>query len=410
MKYRSEFICGGANTVTSTVCWTHFQQLSSENNEVVAYCVDNLIAVVDVSKSVVTGTLRGHTKRINVLKASKNFLISASEDSTIRVWDHGRISSWENHAVLSGVMSSSIIALSCLDTACGLLIAAADVSGRVAIWSKRNLDDEFVILQVVDMPSAQMPHELHLSELPGSGPTGTTAKISTESDVLLLIGSVDTRIHIRLASQQNILSCLNTPKSSPEISSSGIFKLVGTLPGHEEWITCLATAMSDSRTLLLASGSKDAKIRIWRISLSQQSSIGISTDLQQLDKFKELDVADEDKDEEEDALDAPEGAIEVEPDESLSEARLMFVTPSGFVCSVFLEALLVGHEDWVSSVHWMVESALPESNVSEGDRKALNTKDNSTESVHRLYSTSMDRSVYVHEALSGDFCITHIAL
>jgi elongator complex protein 2 len=393
MKYRSEFICGGANTVASSACWTRFQQLSTETKEVVAYCVDNLIAVVDVSKSVVTETLRGHIKRINVLKASKNYLISASEDSTVRVWNYGQNCSWEKYAVLSGVMNSSIIALSCLDTAFGLLIAAADVSGRVAIWSKRNSDDDFIVLQVVDMPSAQMPHELHLSELPGTGPLSSTAKPPSGPDILLLIGSVDTRVHIRLASQQNILSCLNTPKNSPEISSSGIFKLVGTLPGHEEWITCLATVVSESRTLLLASGSKDAKIRIWRLSLSPQSSTGISTDLQQLDKFKELDIADEDKDEEEDALDAPEGAIEMEPDESLSEARLMFVTPSGFVCSVFLEALLVGHEDWVSSVHWMADKTESELNVSVADGNTSKAKANSTESTHRLYSTSMDRSV-----------------
>lgn len=400
MKYRSEFICGGANTVASSACWTRFEQLPTGNKEVVAYCVDNLVAVVDVSKSVVIETLRGHTKRINVLKASKNFLISASEDSTIRVWNHGQNSSWEKYAVLSGVMSSSIIALSCLDATCGLLIAAADVSGKVAIWSKRNSADEFVILQIVDMPSAQMPHELHLSELPGSGPMGAAAKMSIESDILLLIGSVDTRVHIRLASQQNILSCLNTPKSTPEISSSGIFKLVGTLPGHEEWITCLATIVSDSRTLLLASGSKDAKIRIWRISLSPQSSISISTDLQQLDKFKELDIADEDKDEEEDALDAQDGAIDIEPDESLSEARLMFVTPSGFVCSVFLEALLVGHEDWVSSVHWMDSIAHSESNILAVDGNTTKAKDTSIVRVHRLYSTSMDRSVPIDEVLS----------
>jgi WD40 repeat protein len=393
MKYRSEFICGGANTVASSACWTRFQQNLTETKEVVAYCLDNLVAVVDVSKSVVTETLRGHVKRINVLKASKSYLISASEDSTIRIWNYGLNYSWEKYAVLSGVMNSSIIALSCLDTACGLLIAAADVSGRVAIWSKRNSADDFVILQVVDMPSAQMPHDLLLSELPGSGPLGSAAKISTEPDILLLIGSVDTRVHIRLASQQNILSCLNTHKNSTEISSSGIFKLVGTLPGHEEWITCLASVVSDSRTLLLASGSKDAKIRIWRISLSSQSSTGISTDLQQLDKFKELEVADEDKDDEEDALDTPEGAIELEPDESLSEARLLFVTPSGFVCSVFLEALLVGHEDWVSSVHWMAVITESDLNTSVADGNVSNAKDNSTESTHRLYSTSMDRSV-----------------
>ena len=94
MRQRCEYISGAANTVASSVCWTQLLLSHEETREIVAYCVDNLVAIVDVSKSVVTETLRGHTGRINVLKATKSFLVSASEDTTVRVWSVDKQLGW----------------------------------------------------------------------------------------------------------------------------------------------------------------------------------------------------------------------------------------------------------------------------------------------------------------------------
>lgn len=268
MKYDCEAINGGANTVASSVCWTRFDYPSSKGKEIVAYCVDNLIAIVDVSKSIVTETLRGHSKRVNSLKSTKNFLVSASEDATVQIWNLNDDGRWKQHAVLSGVMRSSIITLSCLDSISGLLIAASDVTGRVAIWLKPNESNTFSVIQIIDMPPSQMPHDVHLAVSPGSGPVGGDGK-HIGDDVLLFLGGVDSRIHIRIASQQNISNSStvtnNTNAGNVVTTSEDVFKAVGVLSGHEEWVTCLTSVAADSRTLLLSSGSKDAKIRIWRL-------------------------------------------------------------------------------------------------------------------------------------------------
>lgn len=409
MKYDCEAINGGANTVASSVCWTRFDYPSSKGKEIVAYCVDNLIAIVDVSKSIVTETLRGHSKRVNSLKSTKNFLVSASEDATVQIWNLNDDGKWKQHAVLSGVMRSSIITLSCLDSISGLLIAASDVTGRVAIWLKPNESNTFSVIQIMDMPPSQMPHDVHLAVSPGSSPVGGDGK-HIGDDVLLFLGGVDSRIHIRIAYQQNISNSSsimnNTNAGNVVTTSEDVFKAVGVLAGHEEWVTCLTSVAADSRTLLLSSGSKDAKIRIWRLCNSSRASIASnSSDLQKINEYNNLKLEDEDE-EEVDETEAPEGIVELEPDESLSEARLIFDTPSGSMCSVFLEALLIGHEDWVTSVHWITNTNTPEISV-EGIVLGDDSEDKRSEIErsridHRLYSTSMDRSVLQYHL--SDYC------
>jgi elongator complex protein 2 len=295
----------------------------------------------------------------------------------------GLDSIWQEVANLSGLMRSSIVALSCLDIASGLLIAASDASGKVVIWLKTVLSSEFTVLQVIDMPPAQMPHDLHLVELPTS--TSSVDRAAFQPDILLFIGSVDARIHIRVASQDNMKIISNASINKHHEEDTSLFKVAGYVAGHEEWVTCLASMIVDDRTLLLASGSKDSKIRIWRVVLSPISSKLLT----ELNDYKSLRLdEEEDEEEEEDAVEA-DGAVELDPDESLSEARLIFETPSGLV-SVFLEALLVGHEDWVTSVHWM---------DSDGKKSTIM---NNTEMMnkHRLYSTSMDRLVHIQNILS----------
>ena len=336
MKQQCEFICGAANTVASSICWAQLESADSDSREIVAYCVDNLVAIVDVSKSLVTETLRGHNGRINVLKATKKYLVSASEDATVRLWSMGNDFVWGECAVLAGVMRSSIIALACIDLASGTLVVASDVSGRLAVWFKGVLSQSFAVLQVVDMPAAQMPHDLHLDQLPALGTESRAAgSILDFPDVLLFIGSVDTRIHVRIASQQAMRSALQSSQerkdlqSTADYSSTGVFNLVGMLAGHEEWVTCLASVRIDSSTLLLASGSKDSKIRLWRLAFSHRSAAPSATQgAEQEVNFDKFNLNEEDDEDDEGVLDV-EGGVLLEPDESSSEARLVFTCPGG---------------------------------------------------------------------------------
>ena len=419
------FISGAANTTSSSVVW-----LPGKNCNVIAYSIHNVIAIVDFVTSRVLETLRGHDGRINCLVCTESFLVSCSDDSSVRIWKHQH-STWIAYKKLDGFSNKSIVALSCIDTLYGLIVAAADAKGSTFIWlcpkdqyglasMSDGTEPLFVVLDSFVMPPAQMPHALHLTEIP------TTSGVIFPH-IFLFIGSVDARIHIRLALNDSIMSRMKEENSTtaPTPCSPSTFLSMGTLFGHEEWVTTLCSVVMDDHTIMIASGSQDSKIRLWRIVLSTPVAMaavgssgssrngGLSAASEVLNEFNQSNA--EEEDEEEDVvLDAPDYAVELCPDESLSEARLIFdirdshvsstdsnssssgsgggvTTGSVRVCSIFLEALLLGHEDWVTSVQWM-------KNITQSVTTTItnNTNTNNTATHgYRLFSTSMDRNMVI---------------
>lgn len=126
--------------------------------------------------------------------------------------------------------------------------------------------------------------------------------------------------------------------------------------------------------LYFASGSQDSKIRIWKISPSRHSSaVGVET-------FQECTDPNQDSDEDEEECVVQQPTLSALEDNT-SEARCTFLSSQyssaeyssseNVIYSVYLETLLVGHEDWVTSVHWMPGTAL------------------------RLFTTSMDRNMVI---------------
>ena len=439
MDISCTFISGAANTTSSSVVW-----LPGKNCNVIAYSIHNVIAIVDFVTSRVMETLRGHDGRINCLVCTESFLVSCSEDSSVRVWKQQN-STWIAYKKLHGFSNKSIVALSCIDTTYGLMVAAADAKGSTFIWlcprdqNPASIEPLFLVLDTFVMPPAQMPHALHLTEIP------TASTVSGNSDVtyphvFLFIGSVDARIHIRLALTDSIMNRikvgLTTTTSSSNSTTSttaptpATFHTMGTLFGHEEWVTTLCSVVMDDHTIMIASGSQDSKIRLWRIVLSTPVALaaagssgssrtgGLSATTPVLAEYNHSNV-EEDDEEDDVVLDAPDYAVELCPDESLSEARLMFdirdnntpwsdgtgnsspgsgssgsgssngggsvSTGSVRSCSIFLEALLLGHEDWVTSVHWMKK---PTSSV-------ITSTATTTSGCYRLFSTSMDRNMVI---------------
>lgn len=355
-RIEREFVAAGANTGSDCVKWLEL----SASRQVVAFAVSNTLAIAELrdacSEATVVCTLRGHQGRINAIACchSRNELVSCSEDGSVRVW--GRESdggAWAEVAVLLGLKSSGV-AVSCLSVgAGGSFVAASDTQGSVCIWLRPSQGGEFVRFQDFTLPPAQTPHALHLVTLPKDSSVQGAATLS------LLVGSVDARVHVYV----------NDPLSRR-------FESVGSLPGHEEWVTSLASTIVAQGSVYVASGSKDCKIRVWKfVSTPRAQHASPEVESPQANG----DIAEEDEDEDEDELlDAPEGAVQIAPEEIMTEARLSFRSPDGILqFNVFLETLLVGHEDWVSSVEWMRTSG----------------PDLADELRLILFSTSMDRNM-----------------
>ena len=119
----------------------------------------------------------------------------------------------------------------------------------------------------------------------------------------------------------------------------------GPLTGHEDWVTCFdwCQLISNATQAMLASGSHDARIRLWKFTTSR-ISIPMSEDEDDLDtpalKRQDSDEEDHDVEDDDEADEKEEG-----------EARLE-VQHNKFLTSVTLDALLIGHEERVTSLAW----------------------------------------------------------
>jgi elongator complex protein 2 len=391
------YISGGSNTCgSSTLVWLP-PRVEDSGQTLVAYPLHNLVAIACVDSSTRDGaqvlvTLRGHDGLVNALSSLEipgagTELYSCGEDGAIRIWRRdirASIESWELIETLS-VLKAPATTLASKNVGSGVVVCACDSTGAVITWYRSNggiESNKFVQTGALKFPTAQLPHSLHYLAL-----SATSVSIDGESDgttasqgVTLLIGSVDSKVHVATGDADKALA------------------LVGSLPGHEEWVTTIASRPMERRrsnssseedgcSLLVATGSKDFKIRIWRFQVSRQitqASILLGGGTQGGIADAEADGEDLD-----DAANSQQQQVDDDDLVGAHEARLVFPVSLGsndasnvqpYNCAVYLETLLLGHEDWVSSVQWLPCKGAP-----------------------HLLSVSMDRNMILWTPGSNDF-------
>jgi WD40 repeat protein len=460
------FTSGACNTANQAIVWvthTHHAirhgRISQENvaadsvtdngsggaegpAALIAFAVSNLVclAVPTHHQPRVICSLKGHDKKISIVLCLRSDghvieLLSAGEDGLVCLWRHNQdapLTEWTLVTEESKLMMHSpVITMASLSTLSGDIIAASNAAGCIRVWFRRP-DGNFVVVDEILHPVAQMAHRLYFSLLPKSSSSSAVLSkdIRTDLPVALWVGSVDARIHIwtttttKLAdATELLLSPLSTHGQSSTISSSGTtpalarvhthlqstsstFQCAGQLSGHQEWVTCLESAMTSKQSLLLASGSQDCKIRIWRIDCVQTLSSTSSSSIAGVGEGVEGD--DDMEEEEEEEVDEGGSSINKAPTSKMpkasaaassrtdeddvrsAEARLSFTIESAHsdaasLCySVFLETLLVGHEDWVTAVSFLPRFSLPDTLLD-----AKHTDE------FRLFSVSMDRNMVI---------------
>jgi len=396
-KYASLHTCGSCNSIPSAVLWlmNRHPDSAARGQELVVFAVHNLIAVADVRTSSIVCTLKAQSGVITSLSScylrQSIAVVAASEDGCILVWKHrysSSITEWrlveqQLTGLLGAVSSSSSCSLQ--STTDAFVVAAADFKGSLLVWhiisGSSDIDEEpspmtsIQIISKIKFPSAQMAKSIHICELP-------IGDSRSPPCLTIFIGSVDSRIHIYVAKDGIQLPTNGSRSGSTTEAPSHLelFSCVGILPGHEEWVVCLAAVAIDCRTTMLASGSQDAKIRVWKIKASKvmdaQGSYGNSI-LEQVTAFDE----DDDETDGEQSADIPAAALT--DDDNMDESRLQFCYCDDILYSLYLESLLVGHEDWVTALQWMPQ--VPTQSIGSS----------SSAQPLRLFSTSMDRNMVV---------------
>ncbi|WVQ98910.1 hypothetical protein IAU59_006041 [Kwoniella sp. CBS 9459] len=320
---------------------------ASTSTGLVAFGAGKLLALWEPSSSSssssastgVQQTLVGHKGQITTTKLlSRDRFISGDNAGEVRIWSEtqqGTSSSgwageraWKAHA-------GSISALGCISTTSeGALkdtVITGGSDGTLRFWRIGGQSAEEV--QKIDL-KGKLPLDVEVGYLPGS------------SAPIVVVGCTDRRIRIYTYENAQFIHSLS-------------------LEGHEDWIRCLSftsyPSSNDANSgakqdddLLLASGSQDNFIRLWRVSLvdqQQQSSeavtgsesnkgdiaVGDASGLDMLDEFEKR-LAGE-----------AGGNVQIS-----TKAHVLAVQDGekSLRYDITLEALLVGHESGLTNVHW----------------------------------------------------------
>ncbi|SCU79136.1 LAFA_0B00980g1_1 [Lachancea sp. 'fantastica'] len=271
----------------------------SSQHEILAFGAGKTIALwkpLDSSSHGVYRTLKGHNAEVTCVRFvhGTDLLISASEDFQIRIW-RKHTSTLENGRTTFECIQTlthhkhTITAISVLETM--FVVGCAD--GSVSIWGL-GAKNEAKLMHVFEPKKNTFPLSLALQEI-------------DENKVLLAVGGTNTNVFI--------YSFLWEPKLL-ELSE---FQQAAVLEGHEDWIKAIDFHQESAGNLMLATGSQDRYIRLWKIRANEL-----------------IDNSDEDK-----------SKLKL-----LSNKQSKFTIGSDFKVAISFEALIIGHDDWISSLQW----------------------------------------------------------
>ncbi|KAG0007077.1 Elongator subunit elp2 [Modicella reniformis] len=348
MEVTQEYISVGCNRLTQALAWGLDGLAAFGAHHAVA-----LYYPTDSSRRGVRATLQGHTARVNCVAFvnkgheldQKNVaMVSGSADKTARVWKR-RGESWTCSAVLEG-HTGSVVTIGTMKARSIQgdkdLFVTGSGDGTIKIWERSQVDDtkdEVSCIQTIQV-GRKYALSIALSILPN-----TTIPV-------MAVGSTDNRISIF-------------------VKQGNQFGRVLSLQGHDNWVRSLDFAIftkehdetvsqdrSETATthhhtlqdgdLLLASGSQDKYVRLWRISAVDMTEPAQQDDTTAVTKS------------------GSEGGLTqdmLKSLEEMSKSGTQLSTKAHVIdvvlgseemkrFSVMFEALLLGHDDWVYTINW----------------------------------------------------------
>ncbi|XP_057293531.1 elongator complex protein 2-like isoform X2 [Hydractinia symbiolongicarpus] len=229
-----EYVSIGCNRTTQVLAWG--------KNDLIAYGACRSVVLYqpendNVYAGKIVHVLNGHKGEVYCVQwLSENELISGSSDKSIIVWTR-RDKTWQFQQQLTG-HNNVICSLASVTYGNNTYIASASSDSTVKLFKRQGKED-FQCVQTISFGNG-FSHTLAMSILPSL------------NGVMLACGCDD--MLIKIYTLQN-----------------NMFVHVLSLSGHEDWVRCLVftnTGLEDD--LLLASGSQDCYIRLWRICKSSK--------------------------------------------------------------------------------------------------------------------------------------------
>ncbi len=269
-------------------------------------------------------------------------IVAGSADGSIGVWTLDGQAEWQRVHTIKAAHQGSVSALGVARSPFASSASDVIVSGAsdslLKVWSlPKDASQSASVVQTIDL-KGRFPLDLSLIQLPGS-----SASASAPASLLLALATTSNRID------------LYTSSTAPESSDRPGFEFKLSLEGHEDWVKSLdlcSTLTADASqneldTLMLASGSQDGSVRLWKIAPSLADDADHQPDAAPTSSRADHDFE--------------QMASKIESDQSTkageisTRAHPFSVTSADGLTqswSVTFDALLVGHDNWVTGVRW----------------------------------------------------------
>eukprot|EP00977_Amphora_coffeiformis_P019204 scaffold7012_cov157-Amphora_coffeaeformis.AAC.12 len=349
-----------AASVAQAVTWIPNSDNDKKSSLLVyaSHAVVHLVAAVPISKGAAgKPTCNNSNNKVNELKQQKQ----PQEEKESQMGDQ-----WQEHVLVGGETQqqqpqtaavrrsmTAIAATWCDATTLAIVTGSSDgaVYYQLSFQNNSNNNSEPVNTIVTQQQQSLTTAALKsVAIVPQQRQQFADSNDDTRGGLWVLLGTAaprHNRIHVYTTTTTTTTTTTEKQILRDAAETAQLLLYAGGLSGHQDWITCMDFNHGHN---LLATGSQDGRIRLWRFVATTTTIPDNEPQEQQMAATTTAINSDSDEDDDDKVAEEEEQAGEARLEIRLQDPSQRQQTTTTH--RVFLEAILFGHEEMVTAVTW----------------------------------------------------------